>query len=362
MAPNRPQAYADSFPHRNRANALPAAFKCASDGKWLQPDNFSQKQLAKWFQRKTSPNDGVTPANIGLVCKQHSGQPLNQEIKCHGPCGAWKYREHFSKNQRNDPEPWCTICTSWTYQFGGTEVPLPPPSSKMTPDEVIAQTTMIQSQLPDMPIEASARDSGAAVSTMLKYGSRIKDGGKKGSMLEAANSLMTGTPTNSLMTGTSSLVDGTTNTRSTEQGDSDNKGVIAGLSSLSLMGQDAMGGQTTLVQQSAARTTHSSHSDSQGGAGSVATPTQSTLGPQGKKTVNTRDQSLPGDNSSVTTTEDQTTREGIRADVKPKVFVQASTKWVKGDKRKVFYVPPAYAAHPEDQAAIDNADESEDEF
>lgn len=91
-----------------------------------------------------------------------------------------------------------------------------------------------------------------------------------------------------------------------------------------------MGGQTTLVQQSAARTTHSSHSDSQGGAGSVATPTQSTLGPQGKKTVNTRDQSLPGDNSSVTTTEDQTTREGIRADVKPKVFVQASTKWVKG--------------------------------
>ncbi|KAI1766562.1 hypothetical protein GGR53DRAFT_200905 [Hypoxylon sp. FL1150] len=345
MASNRPRAYVDSFPQRTRANALPRAFKCAADGQWLQPDKFSQKQLNKWHQQKKSANDGVTPENIGLFCKQHNGQPANQEIKCHGPCSAWKYREHFSKNQRNNPEPWCIVCTSWTSQFGGTEIPLPPPNSKLSHDELIAQTTMVQCRLPDMPVEASARDSGAAVSTSLKYGPRTTGGGKAGSMLEAASSMITRTST---------YGDGTTETKSTKQGDKGDNGVIDGLSSLSLTEQ---AGQTTLVQQSAARTTHASQSDSL----AMATPTQSAVEPHGKS-VDTKNQSLPGDDLSVTTTEDQPVREESRAYARPSAFVQPSTKWVKGDKRKVFYVPPAYATYPEDQTTGYDDDGSEDEF
>ncbi|KAI1460886.1 Stc1 domain-containing protein [Annulohypoxylon moriforme] len=110
--------------------ANPSAFKCAVDGKWLTPDHFSKNQIAKWHQQKHKLNDGVTPNTIGLVCKEHTEQNQNhmeREIHCNGPCGAWKPREQFSKNQRNIPNPRCISCTFWAINVGAKEAPSAPP-------------------------------------------------------------------------------------------------------------------------------------------------------------------------------------------------------------------------------------------
>ncbi|KAI4859526.1 hypothetical protein F4820DRAFT_453796 [Hypoxylon rubiginosum] len=345
---------------RNRVNALPTAFKCAIDGQWHEPNNFSQKQLAKWFQKKKAINDGVTPENVGLVCKRHSGQPDIQEIKCHGPCSAWKFKEHFSKNQRKDPEPWCIVCTSWTFQFGGTEVPLPPPSSKLSTDEIIAQTTVVHDRLPSMPVGDPERGSGPG------YGARINGGGKSDIILETAKSMMRGV---------SSYGDGTADNKSTNRGDKDNKGVINRLPAPSHAEKARVEAQTTFVQQSATRTTFTGQSDSARATSSIAPsgqPTQTSLyndgslGPHSKKSVVTRGQS-----SAVTVTKDQATdlaapqeisgdtpREAIRSTS----FAQATRRWPKGDNRKVFYVPPVYAGRPEDYNNTDDPEWSDDDF
>ncbi|KAI0882525.1 uncharacterized protein GGS22DRAFT_191115 [Annulohypoxylon maeteangense] len=105
----------------------PTAFKCAIDGQWLTPDHYSQRQIAKWHQQKKKLRDGVTPNTIGLICKEHTGQTQSQtehrEIHCNGPCGAWKPREQFSKNQRNIDNPRCITCTFWATNVGAKEAP-----------------------------------------------------------------------------------------------------------------------------------------------------------------------------------------------------------------------------------------------
>ncbi|KAI1781163.1 Stc1 domain-containing protein [Hypoxylon cercidicola] len=342
----------------NRANALPTAFKCAADDQWHEPDKFSQNQLAKWHQKKKRVNDGVTPENVGLICKQHSAQPAVHEIQCHGPCSAWKYREHFSKNQRNDPEPWCIVCTAWTSQFGGTEVPLPPPSSKLSSDEIIAQTSMVQDQMPDIPaglVGGSERRAATVISTSSKYGARIDDGPKGIFMLEGARSMIRGT---------SSYGDGTADTGSTRQGDK-YKGIVDGLSAPSFTGQGRPAGQTTLAQLSADRTTYNSQSGSRGATSSIATSNVykgGSIGVHAKKSVDTRGQSSAGGSSSVTATNDQATDQGTpRVDTGSSSFAQKSGRWPKVDNRKVFYVPPTYAARPEDFANTDDPEWSSDE-
>ncbi|KAI1373758.1 hypothetical protein F4677DRAFT_461874 [Hypoxylon crocopeplum] len=124
---------------------LPEEFKCTIDGEWCSASMFSNKQLAKWHKTKKCENDGVTPENIELVCKSHTGQPGQREIQCTGPCAAWKYPEHFSKTQRNRTEPWCIKCTSWRLFFGGDEAPPPPPNSNLDEIETYREDFLVRS-------------------------------------------------------------------------------------------------------------------------------------------------------------------------------------------------------------------------
>lgn len=83
---------------------MPPRFKCAVGGEWKLSSEFSQNQLKLWTQRKRHDNDGITSANIGLVCKAHNSGPQLAQVKCQGPCGLRKHREAFSKRQRNQPD------------------------------------------------------------------------------------------------------------------------------------------------------------------------------------------------------------------------------------------------------------------
>ncbi|KAI0900802.1 hypothetical protein F4806DRAFT_168403 [Annulohypoxylon nitens] len=131
--------------------AVPSAFKCAVDGKWLTPDHFSQTQIAKWFQKKREFYDDVTPDTVGLICRQHTEEGQRQqnkiEIHCTGPCGQWKHRDEFSKNQRNISNPRCKHCTMWAMNMGANETPLIPPKTTMRSQEDMDDASSIQDQI-----------------------------------------------------------------------------------------------------------------------------------------------------------------------------------------------------------------------
>ncbi|KAI0552734.1 hypothetical protein F4679DRAFT_581242 [Xylaria curta] len=102
--------------------ALPSTFRCRVCGKNKAPAAFSKNQLQKWYNKKRNDRENkVTPENIGLSCQDHNNE--EREIRCHGPCDRIKVVGHFSKNQRNNREPWCILCTEWRLSFDGTEDP-----------------------------------------------------------------------------------------------------------------------------------------------------------------------------------------------------------------------------------------------
>ncbi|ETS77385.1 hypothetical protein PFICI_11259 [Pestalotiopsis fici W106-1] len=111
----------------NQNGALPQTFKCSIGGEWKPNSSFSNKQLAKWRSAKRSHNDRVTPASIGLICREHSGEPATG-LKCNGPCGLWKARDQFSGNQRRNNLPWCIACTQWQVEQDYDTVPLAAPN------------------------------------------------------------------------------------------------------------------------------------------------------------------------------------------------------------------------------------------
>ncbi|KAI0192228.1 Stc1 domain-containing protein [Xylaria flabelliformis] len=102
--------------------ALPPTFRCRVCGKNKAPAAYSKSQLQKWYNKKRNDRGNkVTPDNVGLSCQDHNNE--EREIRCHGPCDLIKVVGQFSKNQRNDPEPWCTACTEWRLGYDGTEPP-----------------------------------------------------------------------------------------------------------------------------------------------------------------------------------------------------------------------------------------------
>ncbi|KAI0453188.1 hypothetical protein F5B21DRAFT_505583 [Xylaria acuta] len=101
---------------------LPRTFRCRVCGQNKGPAAYSKSQLQKWYNKKRNDRENkVTPESIGLSCKDHNSD--EREIRCHGPCDRVKVVGQFSKNQRNNPEPWCITCTEWRLSFDGTEVP-----------------------------------------------------------------------------------------------------------------------------------------------------------------------------------------------------------------------------------------------
>ncbi|KAK6212645.1 hypothetical protein LQW54_005066 [Pestalotiopsis sp. IQ-011] len=109
------------------AQALPSAFKCRVGGEWKPSDCFSKNQLAKWHQARRSRNSTTNAANIGLTCREHSGEP-NLGLHCNGPCGLWKGRDQFSTNQRRNNLRWCIACTQWQAEQTFDSIPQAAPN------------------------------------------------------------------------------------------------------------------------------------------------------------------------------------------------------------------------------------------
>lgn len=124
------------------------SFKCRVGGEWKPSDCFSKNQLAKWHQARRSRNSTTNAANIGLTCREHSGEP-NLGLHCNGPCGLWKAREQFSTNQRRNnlrvrkyPTflnlfyplltfyllEWCIACTQWQAEQTYDSIPQAAPN------------------------------------------------------------------------------------------------------------------------------------------------------------------------------------------------------------------------------------------
>ncbi|GAW15375.1 hypothetical protein ANO14919_047840 [Xylariales sp. No.14919] len=112
--------------------ALPPS--CRVCGKEKAPASYSKTQLQKWYNKKRNDRrNEITPHTIGLTCKDHASD--QREIRCHGPCDRIKLVDHFSKRQRNDPTPWCIVCTEWRLEFDGNEIPTEVPGGRFAPRE-----------------------------------------------------------------------------------------------------------------------------------------------------------------------------------------------------------------------------------
>ncbi|KAI1754739.1 hypothetical protein F4782DRAFT_491358 [Xylaria castorea] len=114
--------------------SLPRTFRCRVCGQNKAPAAYSKNQLQKWYNKKRNDRENnVTPENVGLSCGEHNNE--EREIRCHGPCDRLKVVGQFSKNQRNDPEPWCITCTEWRLSFDGTETPNDVPNGPLVDHE-----------------------------------------------------------------------------------------------------------------------------------------------------------------------------------------------------------------------------------
>ena len=78
----------DSVSHR---------IKCLVGEEWCTLDKFSNKKLEDL--RKKMRKGHIDPADTGLICREHSEQPIS-ELLCHGHCGKIKPLAAFSKNTR----------------------------------------------------------------------------------------------------------------------------------------------------------------------------------------------------------------------------------------------------------------------
>ncbi|KAI0142373.1 hypothetical protein F4776DRAFT_676286 [Hypoxylon sp. NC0597] len=372
---SRPQL--DHLPER-RVNALPHAFKCAMDGEWHGPDMFSKNQISKWMKKKKFANDGVTPENIGLVCKKHSQQPIvEREIKCHGPCGAWKHKEHFSKNQRNQPDAWCTICSSWASNFGGDEIPNAAPGEALQAHEILAQTTTIQGQIP------SITDTQAAYGTIyeqsrgstLGYQNTYRDAGDDNvgnvnvNMVGAAMTMMRYTPfyddndgivaPSSMMFDDEDFADDVSVASLTSH--SKLKDEMELLRGSGMASRPVFRGRTMSITSHTRLYTNSPfrlHRDS----GDDSDVTDDTTTNFTMETTETADITEAEDNTETeNSTANITTPKAPETKVVRRLAPIPAKKWFKPDSRKVFYAPQTYAARPADNTNIRGPIEDSDD-
>ncbi|SPO03415.1 uncharacterized protein DNG_06098 [Cephalotrichum gorgonifer] len=86
-------------------------YRCAVGGEWKPPSNFSNKNLNA-LRSKVGRGQRVTPANTGMVCRDHSGEP-RLERRCGGPCNQVKMLAEFSKSSLTTGRNWCQVCIRW---------------------------------------------------------------------------------------------------------------------------------------------------------------------------------------------------------------------------------------------------------
>ncbi|KAI1291609.1 hypothetical protein F5Y03DRAFT_29242 [Xylaria venustula] len=118
-------------PRYNNGGPLPRSFTCRVCGLDKPHADYSPAQIKKWYKLKREDQyNTVNPQTAGLTCKAHSSQ--QREIRCAGPCGLIKLVDRFSKNQRNNSDPWCIQCTEWRESNGANEIPTAPPGERLT--------------------------------------------------------------------------------------------------------------------------------------------------------------------------------------------------------------------------------------
>lgn len=293
-------------------NGTPQTFMCAVGGEWLALDKFSRNQISKW--QKIKGRDGVTPENAGLICKEHTQQvAAPREIKCNGPCGLWKHRDHFSKTQRNDPDAKCIPCTLWVCNFNGEEAPHGPPNSQLLPHEILAQATGVQNEAPTIASPGSAvgnRPSGVLSDYQQAHINGVEVGEVDDMVVRSVLTMLRGA-------------------------DSTNPPASP----------DHRGPATP----AASDVNPTDNGKPQSVAGSTAPADEHTPQLYGYSPF------APSASKSV---EKATTRDSAEGSELPPMVPdkqlgkKPGKKWFKGDTRKVFFAPPAYATRPTDTANL----------
>ncbi|KAI0843458.1 hypothetical protein F5Y06DRAFT_4726 [Hypoxylon sp. FL0890] len=344
------------------ANDVPHSFKCAADGKWHEADKYSKNQIAKWKKKKKFVNDGITPENIGLICKNHSQQRnAEHEIKCHGPCGAWKYKEYFSKTQRSESEPWCTACSTWATSNGGDETPNPAPGEVLQEYEMIAQTVTVQDHIPniaddnsdDGTAEEHSHSGGSTLNHQSTFSDAIDDdlGDIDGSVVGAAVTMMR----------SMSLYeddDGITGSSTMEREETD---IADGISIATFTSHSKLEDESELLR---------SFRNAPPQPGFLGTGELSRLYCLSAfhRAQNSDSFSDSFSNSTEDITSEMSTdvAQDIATPKAARLAPVPPKKWFRPDNRRVFYAPRTYAARPADntntRGPIEDSDSDDDDF
>ncbi|KAK1481374.1 hypothetical protein CCUS01_04486 [Colletotrichum cuscutae] len=123
-------------------------YRCKIGGEWKPMSGFSKKQQ-KLVQDKLDRHARVNRANTGMVCRIHSGEPVN-EIRCEGPCDEIKTLDQFSKNNRTNGVNFCKSCQHWINTQEPGYTPWAGPNTQLDPLE---NTDDHASHLPTDPSE-----------------------------------------------------------------------------------------------------------------------------------------------------------------------------------------------------------------
>ncbi|KAI1136595.1 hypothetical protein F5Y05DRAFT_414854 [Hypoxylon sp. FL0543] len=325
-----------------RATFIPNSFKCAIDGKWHEADQFSKNQIGRWTKKKFVDDD-TTPENVGLICKTHAQKPhAEQEIRCHGPCGAYKHREQFSKAQRNEDEAWCTACVTWSINFAGDEAPNAAPGEVLQAHDMVAQTITIQDRIPIVADHDSVHGSVEE----LFGGSSLDDddlGDLDGSVVEAAVTMMRSDPSEHEEVGhmDSSTWEGAVMDVADDISVATLTSHMASTPPSNFLGCDMLSrlysyDAFTLDIPSGSSDSSSNHSD---------------------------DTAVGDAEIAEDAIEDATTPEAAEPEAtQPKVVRLApipSKKWFKPDTRKLFYAPQTYAPQPAENGKLRSPEDEE---
>ncbi|EXF83487.1 hypothetical protein CFIO01_10162 [Colletotrichum fioriniae PJ7] len=123
-------------------------YRCKIGGEWKPMSGFSKKQQ-KLVQDKLDRHAKVNRANTGMVCRVHSGEPVN-ELRCEGPCDEIKTLDQFSKNNRTNGVDICKSCQYWINTQEPGYTPWAGPNTQLDPLE---NTDDYASHLPTDPSE-----------------------------------------------------------------------------------------------------------------------------------------------------------------------------------------------------------------
>ncbi|TPX10974.1 uncharacterized protein E0L32_008011 [Thyridium curvatum] len=108
--------------------------RCSTGGEWRARGEFSKNQLRKYDENLRKRSPGVTAADSGINCLEHSGN-VAKELRCKGPCQQWLAFSQFSKRTRKMNRNWCLQCTAWQLSQEPGYIPFAAPNNVLSLDE-----------------------------------------------------------------------------------------------------------------------------------------------------------------------------------------------------------------------------------